>query len=176
MLIHQSCNTTFTFLLSTKLKLPLDVFPLCASVKLKAGCVSGHWVFIKMPIYLPASLWGPKRSQTRWFLGHRVLRSRCFLWAEDEFLHVSLDVSVTDLGAEAASAVAVAWSAQWSTQRKLAAVSLTSLCLHHPFSQEHDRSLWALRSLCANDLETLFLLCTLFFFFLESSFYAAEYC
>lgn len=175
MLIHQSCNTTFTFPLSTKPKLPLDVFPLCASVKLKAGCVSGRGVFIRMPIYLPASVWGPKDSQMRWFLGHHVLGSRWFLWAEDEFLHISLDVSATELWVEAASAVAVAWSAQWSTQRKLAAVRLTSLCLHHPFSQEHDRSLWALCSLCTNDLATLFLLCTLFFF-LESSYYTVEYC
>lgn len=78
--------------------------------------------------------------------------SQMLSWVENEFLHVSVDTSITELRVKAARAVAMAWSAQWSALRMLAAVSsLVS-------SLEHDRSLWVWCSLCTNDLAHALLL------------------
>lgn len=92
--------------------------------------------------------------------------SQMLSWVENEFLHVSVDTSITELRVKAARAVAMAWSAQWSALRMLAAVSFTSLWKHtvsitlfSPASSlEHDRSLWVWCSLCTNDLAHALLL------------------
>lgn len=132
------------------------------------GCVSGHWVFIKMPIYLLTScVWGPKGSEMRWALGQHALRSSepdAFMSWEwvlaclSGYLHHRAESKSCE-GSRYGLKCTVECTENVGCSQFY--IFMETHCLHYPFFPllEHDRSLWVWCSLCTNDLaHTLLLL------------------
>lgn len=76
-----------------------------------------------MPFWRQAEWVGPCVLSNMWCGARSQMLSR----VENEFLHVSVDTSITKRRLKAVSAVGEAWSARWSTLRMLATVRFPSL-------------------------------------------------